>query len=71
MAVRDLDDVTDDPHFAATGFFRRREHPDVGAFLEMRPPVGYGAAAPRDLGFAPRIDGDGDAIRAELTARRS
>lgn len=28
MSVRDLRDISDDPHFAATGFFRRREHPD-------------------------------------------
>ena len=70
MAVRDLDDIVSDPHLAATGFFRRREHPDVGAFVEMRPPVRYGAATPPDLGYAARIDGDGAAIRAELAARR-
>jgi crotonobetainyl-CoA:carnitine CoA-transferase CaiB-like acyl-CoA transferase len=70
MRVRDLDDIRNDPHFAATDFFRPREHPDVGAFFEMRPPVRYGAAPPRDLGYAPRIDGDGEAIRAELAARR-
>ena len=68
MAARDLQDIRDDPHFAATGFFRRREHPDVGGFYEMQPPVKYGAASPSDLGFAPKIDGDGAAIRAELRA---
>ena len=66
MAARDLDAIKDDPHLVATGYFRRRNHPDVGAFDEMQPPVRYGAAPPRDLGFAPRIDGDGEAIRAEL-----
>lgn len=66
MAARDLQDIRSDPHLTATGFFRRREHPDVGGFHEMRPPVKYGAAPQRDLGFAPRIDGDGDAIRSEL-----
>ncbi|WP_374523819.1 CaiB/BaiF CoA transferase family protein [Sphingopyxis sp.] len=65
-AARDLQDVREDPHLAATGFFRRREHPDVGGFYEMQPPVKYGAAPARELGFAPRIDGDGAAIRAEL-----
>lgn len=69
IAVRDLQDIRGDPHFVATGFFRRREHPDVGAFHEMQPPVRYGAAGPRDLGFAPRIDGDGAAIRAEIAKR--
>jgi len=66
MAARDLQDIRSDPHLAATGFFRRREHPDVGGFHEMQPPVKYGAALPRDLGFAPRIDSDGAAIRSEL-----
>ncbi|WP_260582787.1 CaiB/BaiF CoA transferase family protein [Sphingopyxis sp. PET50] len=71
MPVRDLQDIRDDPHLAATGFFRHRTHPDVGGYYEMQPPVKYGAAKPRDIGFAPRIDGDGPAIRAELAARRS
>lgn len=66
MAARDLDDIKNDPHLAATGFFRRRTHPDVGGFHEMQPPVRYGAMPPRDLDFAPRVDGDGAAIRAEL-----
>ena len=70
MAVRDLQDIREDPHLAQTGFFRRRIHPDVGGYYEMQPPVRYGAAPVRDIGFAPRIDGDGDAIRAELAARR-
>ncbi|WP_428682127.1 CaiB/BaiF CoA transferase family protein [Sphingopyxis sp.] len=70
MAARDLQDIRADPHFASTGFFRRREHPDVGGFYEMQPPVKFGAAPARDIGFAPRIDGDGTAIRAELAASR-
>ena len=71
MVARDLEDIRDDPHLTATGFFRRREHPDVAGYVEMRPPVRYGAATEGDLGFAPRIDGDGAAIRAELAARRN
>ena len=71
MAVRDLQDIREDPHLAETGFFRHRTHPDVGSFYEMQPPVKYGAAPPRDIGFAPRIDGDGTAIRAEVGARKN
>ena len=71
MAARDLQDIKDDPHLAATGFFRRRTHPDVGAYDEMQPPVKYGAGAPRDIGFAPRVDGDGAAIRAEISKGQS
>lgn len=68
MAARDLQDILDDPHLAATGFFRRREHPDVGGYYEMQPPVKYGAAPPRDIGFAPRVGGDGEAIRGEFAS---
>src|SRR3546814_16801973 len=69
--VRDLEDIKGDPHLSATGFFRRRTHPDVGAFHEIQPPVKYGAMPPRDLGFAPRVDGAGAAIRPAIEARRS
>ncbi|PKP98414.1 MAG: carnitine dehydratase [Alphaproteobacteria bacterium HGW-Alphaproteobacteria-13] len=71
MAVRDLEDVKDDPHLNAVGFFRRREHPEVGAFHEMRPPVRYGAAPDPQPGFAPRLDGDGPAIRAEVAGKQN
>ncbi len=70
MSVRDLQDIRDDPHLASTNFFRHRVHPDVGGFYEMQPPVKYGAAPTRDIGFAPRVDGDGAAIRAEVAARK-
>lgn len=70
MAARNLQDILDDPHFVATGYFRHREHPQVGGFHEMQPPVRYSAMPPRDLGFAPTVGGDGDAIRAELAAMK-
>src|SRR3546814_3181547 len=43
MAVRDLEDIKRDPHLSATGFFRPRTHPAVGAFHELQPPVISGA----------------------------
>jgi crotonobetainyl-CoA:carnitine CoA-transferase CaiB-like acyl-CoA transferase len=71
MRAADLEDVLDDPHFAATDFFRRREHPVVGPIREMRPPVRYGADPDRTLGFAPALGADSDDIRAEVAARKS
>ncbi len=71
MRAADLGEVIADPHFAATGFFRRREHPVVGPMHEMRPPVRYGADPDRTLGFAPALGADGDAVRADLSQRRS
>ena len=50
MQVRDVADITNDPHLKAVGFFRERQHPTEGAYLEVQQPVGYSAAPP----FAPR-----------------
>ena len=66
MRAADLNDVTSDPHFAATGFFKPREHPVAGPMREMQPPVRYGADPDRTLGFAPALGADGAAIRAEI-----
>ncbi len=41
QAARDIGAVMADPHLAATGFFRRREHPSEGAYFETRPPVRF------------------------------
>jgi crotonobetainyl-CoA:carnitine CoA-transferase CaiB-like acyl-CoA transferase len=66
MAVRDLSDVTQDPHLAAVGFFRRRTHPTEGDFLEMQPPLRFGDAGFFDARYAPLLGEHGDEIRAEL-----
>ncbi|MFN3516841.1 MAG: CaiB/BaiF CoA transferase family protein [Novosphingobium sp.] len=68
--ARDLGDVITDPHLDAVGFFRRREHPSEGIYLEQAAPVRFGASSQRDRTMPPRLDGDGAAIRAELAARR-
>jgi crotonobetainyl-CoA:carnitine CoA-transferase CaiB-like acyl-CoA transferase len=69
MPARELQDVPNDPHLLATGFFSVREHPDVGPYLEMKPPVKYSAYPNANLGIAPRLDANGPEIRAELRAR--
>lgn len=66
MPARDLDDVVNDPHLVATQFFKKRQHPDVGDFLEMQPPLRFSAMPAQNLGFAPRLDADGKAIRESL-----
>ncbi len=65
QAVRDLADVLDDPHLAATGFFKRREHPSEGAYFEMQPPVRFGDAATAPGAPAPKLDQHGDAVRRD------
>lgn len=66
--VRDLGDVIDDPHLNAVGFFRRREHPSEGRYVEQAQPVRFGAYPGGDAAPPPNLDGDGAAIRAELEA---
>ena len=70
QAVCDLADVIDDPHLAATGYFRRRVHPSEGAYFEQAAPVRFGGCPAPELAMPPQLDADGAAIRAELAARR-
>lgn len=67
IAVRDLADIRSDPHLSVD-FFRGRLHPSEGAIVDMAPPVRFGVsvAEPR---HAPRLDEDGEAIRASLEGR--
>jgi len=41
MIARDVDDIFDDPHLMATGFFRRVEHPTEGGYYATGRPVRY------------------------------
>ncbi|PZP19656.1 MAG: carnitine dehydratase, partial [Sphingomonas hengshuiensis] len=58
-AARDVDDIMDDPHLHATGFFQRRAHPSEGDYFEMRPPVKFGAAPVREASLPPQLDEQG------------
>jgi crotonobetainyl-CoA:carnitine CoA-transferase CaiB-like acyl-CoA transferase len=69
IAACDLEDVIHDPHLVQSGFFRMRDHPDSGRFREMAPPIRFSADKGRTLGFAPKLDEQGDAIRKELAER--
>jgi crotonobetainyl-CoA:carnitine CoA-transferase CaiB-like acyl-CoA transferase len=66
MPVRDLEDIFEDPHLHATGFFKTRDHPTEGQFREMQPPIRYSAAPDRVLGFAPSLGEHNEEIREEL-----
>ncbi|MBX7495270.1 CoA transferase [Qipengyuania sp. 6B39] len=55
QAVRDMGDILEDPHLAATGFFRRREHPTEGTYVEMRPPFTFGDYDPPELAPTPHV----------------
>ena len=53
--ARDIADIHDDPHLAATGFFTRREHPSEGGYFEMKQPVEFGGWPPRERGLPPKL----------------
>lgn len=61
--VLDLDDVIDDPHLAAVGYFRRRVHPHVGSYVEQAQPVQFGSGAPDQRSVPPLLDEHGKDIR--------
>lgn len=58
--VRDLGEILEEPHLAETGFFREREHPAEGTYVEMAHPVRFGAYAPDPATPPPTIGQDGD-----------
>jgi crotonobetainyl-CoA:carnitine CoA-transferase CaiB-like acyl-CoA transferase len=41
MKVNTLDDIREDEHFKATGFFEQREHPDIGPYYVIKHPVRF------------------------------
>lgn len=65
QAVRDLGDMLDDPHLAATGFFRRRTHPTEGGVVELTPPIRFDGAVRPPLAPAPLPGEHTAAVRAQ------
>lgn len=61
--VRDLADIMTDPHLAATGFFRRQEHPSEGAYFAMDHPVRFSPTLDSASRLAPLLGEQSDRIR--------
>jgi crotonobetainyl-CoA:carnitine CoA-transferase CaiB-like acyl-CoA transferase len=52
-----LDDLPDDPHLQAVDFFQTYEHPELGAYRQMRPPVRF-AKTPSNIRLHPPVLGE-------------
>ncbi len=61
-----LDELPDDPHLSAVGFFERYAHPKAGPYVTPRPPVAYSATPANIRRHAPRLGEHTEAILAEL-----
>jgi len=55
MPMNTLDELIDDPHLAATGFFVRSEHPSEGAVQTTAVPTRWSASQPQMRRHAPRF----------------
>ena len=64
--VNSLDDLVDDPHLRAVGFFEPIEHPTEGPILGMKAPVRFGAGHPIELPHAPLIGEQNEEVRRDL-----
>lgn len=60
--ARDIGDVMNDEHLAATGFFKRRHHTTEGDYFEMQQPVKFSGATFGSPIEPPTLDRDGDMI---------
>jgi crotonobetainyl-CoA:carnitine CoA-transferase CaiB-like acyl-CoA transferase len=65
--VRDIGDIMDDPHLAATGFFQRNAHPTEGDYFSMNSPLRFSDFEPKQLAHAPLIGEHSDEIVHDLS----
>ncbi|MGA0601701.1 CaiB/BaiF CoA transferase family protein [Caulobacter sp. KR2-114] len=66
-----LDDLMSDPHLQAVELFQRYDHPDVGPYYNLKPPVNYSATPANIRRHPPRMGEHTDEVLAELEAERS
>jgi formyl-CoA transferase len=62
MRVNDIDDLFEDPHLKATGFFTEREHPQEGTIRTTASPFAFEKTPADYRHHAPALGSDGPAI---------
>jgi crotonobetainyl-CoA:carnitine CoA-transferase CaiB-like acyl-CoA transferase len=68
-AVQDLEDLLDDPHLAATGFWEMHEHPSEGLLRLPASPLGLTASQPSIRRLPPRLGQHTAEVLAEFGLR--
>jgi crotonobetainyl-CoA:carnitine CoA-transferase CaiB-like acyl-CoA transferase len=63
-----LEDLPDDPHLQAVDFFQTYEHPGVGAYRQMRPPVKFARTPSNIRRHPPQLGQHTDEVLAEIGA---
>lgn len=66
MKVNRLDEVIDDEHLRAIGFFERREHPSEGSYVSLRHPVRFSATPASVQRDPPRLGEHTDEVLREI-----
>ncbi|MDR3509574.1 MAG: CoA transferase [Caulobacteraceae bacterium] len=66
-----LDDLQTDPHLAAVGLFEAYEHPQVGTYTSLRPPVKFSATPANIRRHPPRLGEHTDELLAEAEVLRA
>lgn len=61
-----LDDLPADPHLDAVGFFQTYEHPEVGGYRQMKPPVKFARTPSNIRRHPPKLGEHTDEVLAEL-----
>lgn len=61
-----LEELPDDPHLKAVGFFEAYQHPDVGGYRLMKPPVKFARSPSNIRRHPPKLGEHTDEVLAEL-----
>jgi crotonobetainyl-CoA:carnitine CoA-transferase CaiB-like acyl-CoA transferase len=56
----------DDPHLEAVGLFERRQHPEAGPYVSIRPPLKFSASPANIRRHPPRLGQHTEEVLAEL-----
>ena len=64
-----LNDLMDDPHLKAVGFFERYEHTDAGVYYNMKPPLKFSRTPANVRRHPPRLGEHTAEIETALTAK--